>query len=158
MPVVNSKGRVVNSIFLVVNSLLRVVNSILRVVNSRLRVVSSVLLVVRFHKCTGEKRTHGCTCKITRTAMVSRVAVGDSYPAAKAMKFARCPPQRSTGRGRRWSIVANPGWMERHPRQYQDHQFQRWRRFWETASGAWGRELVAHSGRYASAITRAPGT
>ena len=92
MPVVNSKGRVVNSIFLVVNSLLRVVNS-------RLRVVNSLVLVVTFRKYTGEKRTHGCTCKITRTVMVSRVAVGDSYTAAKAMKFARFPRREAHGEG-----------------------------------------------------------
>mmetsp|Transcript_79809 Transcript_79809/g.258155 ORF Transcript_79809/g.258155 Transcript_79809/m.258155 type:complete len:549 (+) Transcript_79809:106-1752(+) len=68
-------------------------------------------------------RGGGCKCPVMRTMILARVALGDPYYTRRTLQeTARRPPDRENGNGHYDSVIANPGWMQNHKRQHQDHQ------------------------------------
>mmetsp|Transcript_79808 Transcript_79808/g.258153 ORF Transcript_79808/g.258153 Transcript_79808/m.258153 type:complete len:511 (+) Transcript_79808:106-1638(+) len=75
------------------------------------------------HQYTCDKhRGRACKCQVMRTMILARVALGDPYFTKTLQKTARRPPDRENGNGHYDSVIANPGWMQNHKRQHQDHQ------------------------------------
>eukprot|EP00931_Biecheleriopsis_adriatica_P009416 TRINITY_DN110495_c0_g1_i1.p1 TRINITY_DN110495_c0_g1~~TRINITY_DN110495_c0_g1_i1.p1 ORF type:complete len:387 (-),score=25.74 TRINITY_DN110495_c0_g1_i1:192-1196(-) len=62
-----------------------------------------------------------CECRGTRTIILARVVLGDFYVTHQTLKGYRRPPEKGDNLLYD-SVLANPGDMLNHPKDYQDHQ------------------------------------
>ena len=74
------------------------------------------------HQYTCQVHHNGCSCKVERTLIIARVALGDASLATETRYEERRPPVRTNAAGTHDSIVVHPGMIKGHHRHRQIHQ------------------------------------
>lgn len=74
------------------------------------------------YTCLNPEHTWACTCKVERTLIIARVALGDAYHTTKTMWKEQRPPQKDKFGAVYDSVVVNPGYIKGHGKERQIHQ------------------------------------